>query len=303
MQRGDAEGVTTLGWEVSGPAELVEFAKILESAGYDVTEESADVARDRGAMGVISFTDPDGLRVELFYGQKIDKRKFVSPTGASFVTGEGGLGHVFQLVNDEEKFRQLYLELLGFKLSDYIEFGPIFGTFTHCNPRHHSFAFAAVPNAPKGIGHIMFEVDDIDSVGRAYDKVVKENAAPLAMPPRSLPIDPYVLGVWLGDGTTSNGSITSADEGVIEEVRRRGHTAHLTTTRYLYRVDGLTTLLRTTGFLNHKHVPDEYLLSSREQRMDLLRGLHVKYEPGQVYFDIDKADVPVHLLERGIVIA
>lgn len=37
--------------------------------------------------------------------------------------------------------------------------------------------------------------------------------------------------------------------------------------------------------------------------MDLLRGLHVKYEPGQVYFDIDKADVPVHLLERGIVIA
>ncbi len=166
---------------MSGPAELVEFAKILESAGYDVTEESADVARDRGAMGVISFTDPDGMRVELFYGQKIDKRKFVSPTGASFVTGEGGLGHVFQLVNDEEKFRHLYLELLGFKLSDYIEFGPIFGTFTHCNPRHHSYAFAAVPNAPKGIGHIMFEVDDIDTVGRAYDKVVKEGIAPLAI--------------------------------------------------------------------------------------------------------------------------
>lgn len=181
VQRGDAEGVTTLGWEVSGPAELVEFAKILESAGYDVTEESADFARDRGAMGVISFTDPDGMRVELFYGQKIDKRKFVSPTGASFITGEGGLGHVFQLVNDEEKFRQLYLELLGFKLSDYIEFGPIFGTFTHCNPRHHSYAFAAVPNAPKGIGHIMFEVDDIDTVGRAYDKVVKDGIAPLAI--------------------------------------------------------------------------------------------------------------------------
>ena len=181
VQRGDAEGVTTLGWEVGGPQELVEFAKILESAGYDVTEESADFARDRGAMGVISFLDPDGLRVELFYGQKIDRSVFVSPTGARFVTGDGGLGHVFQLVNDEEKHRQLYFDLLGFKLSDYIEFGPIFGVFTHCNPRHHSFAFAAVPNAPKGIGHIMFEVDDIDTVGRAYDKVVKEKAAPLAI--------------------------------------------------------------------------------------------------------------------------
>ena len=181
VQRGDAEGVTTLGWEVGGPQELVEFAKILESAGYDVTEESADFARDRGAMGVISFLDPDGLRVELFYGQKIDRSVFVSPTGARFVTGDGGLGHVFQLVNDEEKHRQLYFDLLGFKLSDYIEFGPIFGVFTHCNPRHHSFAFAAVPNAPKGIGHIMFEVDDIDTVGRAYDKVVKQTAAPLAI--------------------------------------------------------------------------------------------------------------------------
>ena len=181
VQRGEAEGVTTLGWEVSGPEDLAEFAKVLTNAGYAVTEESFEFATDRGAMGVISFDDPDGLRVELFYGQKVDKRRFVSPTGASFITGEGGLGHVFQLVNDDEKFRHLYFDLLGFKLSDYIEFGPRFGTFTHCNPRHHSFAFAAVPNAPKGIGHIMFEVDDIDTVGRAYDKVIKEGIAPLAI--------------------------------------------------------------------------------------------------------------------------
>jgi 3,4-dihydroxy-9,10-secoandrosta-1,3,5(10)-triene-9,17-dione 4,5-dioxygenase len=88
---------------------------------------------------------------------------------------------VFQLVNEEEPYRHLYLDVLGFKLSDFIDFGPIVGTFTHCNPRHHSFAFAPVPEAPKGIAHIMFEVDDIDIVGRAYDKVLKEKAAPLAM--------------------------------------------------------------------------------------------------------------------------
>ena len=38
-----------------------------------------------------------------------------------------------------------------------------------------------MPNAPKGIGHIMFEVDDVDVVGRAYDKVVKDGIAPLAI--------------------------------------------------------------------------------------------------------------------------
>ena len=181
VQRGDAEGVTVLGWEVDGAAELAELASRVEAAGYEVTREGSELARQRSVTELVSFTDPDGLRLELFYGQLNDKRKFVSPTGANFLTGDGGLGHVFQLVNEEEPFRHLYLDVLGFKLSDFIDFGPIQGTFTHCNERHHSFAFAPVPDAPKGIGHIMFEVDDIDIVGRAYDKVVKEKAAPLVL--------------------------------------------------------------------------------------------------------------------------
>lgn len=181
INRGEGEGVTTLGWEVKGHDELEELIARLEANGYEVTRESADFAKERGVFELASFNDPDGLRLELFVAQMSDKRKFASPTGANFFTGEGGMGHVFQLVNEEEPFRKLYLEILGFKLSDYIDFGPIYGTFTHCNPRHHSFAFAPVPNAPKGIGHIMFEVDDIDLVGRAYDKVLKEKAAPLAM--------------------------------------------------------------------------------------------------------------------------
>ena len=181
VRRGEAEGVTVLGWEVDGAAELAELASRVEAAGYEVTREGSDLARERSVTELVGFTDPDGLRLELFYGQLNDKRKFVSPTGASFLTGDGGLGHVFQLVNEEEPYRHLYLDVLGFKLSDFIDFGPIQATFTHCNERHHSFAFAPVPDAPKGIGHIMFEVDDIDIVGRAYDKVVKEKAAPLVL--------------------------------------------------------------------------------------------------------------------------
>ena len=182
VQRGDAEGVTTLGWEVGGPQELVEFAKILESAGYDVTEESADFARDRGAMGVISFTRPRRpagralLRAE-DRPQRLrvaDRCPRSSPATAASATSSSSS-------TTRRSTASSTSTCSGFKLSDYIEFGPIFGVFTHCNPRHHSFAFAAVPNAPKGIGHIMFEVDDIDTVGRAYDKVVKEKAAPLAI--------------------------------------------------------------------------------------------------------------------------
>jgi 3,4-dihydroxy-9,10-secoandrosta-1,3,5(10)-triene-9,17-dione 4,5-dioxygenase len=179
--RGEAEGVTVLGWEVQGKEALEDLVTRLETNGYEVTRDSTEAARERGVTEMVSFTDPEGMRVELFYGQMVDKNKFISPTGANFLTGDGGLGHVFHLVHQEEPIRHLYLDILGFKLSDYIDFGPIYGTFTHCNPRHHSYAFAPVPGVPSGIGHIMFEVDDIDIVGRAYDKVLKENAAPLAM--------------------------------------------------------------------------------------------------------------------------
>ena len=35
-----------------------------------------------------------------------------------------------------------------------------------------------------------------------------ENPKPLVLPNVNLPIDPYVLGVWLGDGSKSCGMLT-----------------------------------------------------------------------------------------------
>jgi 2,3-dihydroxybiphenyl 1,2-dioxygenase len=181
IRKGDIDGVTTLGWEVGGAAELEELAQKLEAAGYAVKREDALAAREaRQVSGLVTFDDPDGVQIELHYGLKDDKNRFVSPTGAHFVTGTGGLGHAFQLTSDAEAFGALYFDILGFRLSDHIEFGPIDATFMHCNPRHHSQAYAQVPGAPVGVGHLMFEVDDLDFVGRAYDKVLA-GAAPLAM--------------------------------------------------------------------------------------------------------------------------
>src|SRR3954471_15217232 len=42
----------------------------------------------------------------------------------------------------------------------------------------------------------------------------------------ALSIDPYVLGVWLGDGTTSSATITCADPQVVDEIRAAGYDAH-----------------------------------------------------------------------------
>lgn len=176
----DRDEVSALGWEVTGPGEMEELAASLEGAGYAVKHESAELVGERLVSGLVAFDDPDDQRIELYYGMKNDRDRFVSPNGVSFVTGTGGLGHAFQLVSDNDAYSALYLDVLGFRISDYIDFGPgAYGTFTHVNPRHHSFAWAPLPDAPRGVGHLMFETTDIDFVGRAWDKVLG-GAAPVA---------------------------------------------------------------------------------------------------------------------------
>ncbi|MFG1667671.1 VOC family protein [Streptomyces sp. Y7] len=180
VRRDTRESVQTLGWEVAGPEELKELAGEVEAAGYPVKVCDESEVRARMVSGLVQFQDPDGTTIELFYGLKTDKERFVSPTGATFLTGHEGFGHALQMVGDTEAYRHLYVDVFGFRLSDYIEIAPgLTATFLHCNSRHHSFAFASFPNVPRTVNHLMFEVNDLDLVGRAYDKVLA-GAAPVA---------------------------------------------------------------------------------------------------------------------------
>ncbi|MFJ4633835.1 VOC family protein [Streptomyces sp. NPDC088847] len=179
IRSGDEESVTAIGWEVKGPRELEEISTRLQNNGYSVKQADDDAVKERRVSGLIKFDDPTGQRLELFWGLQESKERFISPTGARFVTGSGGMGHFFQFTPDTAAQCALYENILGFRLSDFIDFGPGFsGTFLHANHRHHSVAFARIPGQT-GFGHLMFEVDELDLVGRAWDKVL-DGAAPVA---------------------------------------------------------------------------------------------------------------------------
>lgn len=102
--------------------------------------------------------------------------------------------------------------------------------------------------------------------------------APIQMPDRNLPIDPYVLGAWLGDGDATAPTIhqSEADAGeMMEALAAAGSPSHRISGRTAVRmyVDGLRTPLRTEGLLGAKRIPDRYLRASAAQRMALVRGL------------------------------
>jgi hypothetical protein len=116
-------------------------------------------------------------------------------------------------------------------------------------------------------------------------------AGALDLPEADLPIHPYVLGAWLGDGLSKDSAIVAVgDDGkhIRAEVERCGYTTADRKDPKLFSVVGLTPLLRANGLFGNKHVPMAYLRASRVQRLALLQGLidtdgHVAPD-GQVEF-------------------
>lgn len=102
-------------------------------------------------------------------------------------------------------------------------------------------------------------------------------AGPLELPERDLPVDPYLLGCWLGDGTAANGCITKGHdlfELLVSDGHELGVVQPCKSDQCVTRtVLGLAPGLRDLGVLNNKHIPAAYLRSSVEQRIALLRGL------------------------------
>jgi 2,3-dihydroxybiphenyl 1,2-dioxygenase len=175
VERGTPGALHYLGFEVASPQSLAELTSELRDRGLEVTEESSELCAVRRVASMISTSDPCGNRVEFFVGHDEATEPFVSPTGARFVVDDMGLGHAVLLVDDAKTFLDFYVDKLGFRLSDTITPVPgIDAYFLHCNPRHHTIAGAAMSGVPPMLQHIMLQVESIDTVGRAYDKALRE---------------------------------------------------------------------------------------------------------------------------------
>lgn len=103
---------------------------------------------------------------------------------------------------------------------------------------------------------------------------------PVKMPVKKLPIDPYVLGCWIGDGSADRGEITSADSEIVDEIERRGYEVRVRpepSAAYNVGIKGLKVKLTALGISKkrsyEKSIPHEYLNASIPQRLDLLKGL------------------------------
>lgn len=104
-----------------------------------------------------------------------------------------------------------------------------------------------------------------------------------------LPLDPYFVGLWLGDGARSKPHVTTADPGIVDYMRGLADAHGLRVSLYDCRPERncwcvrlvgskgrenpITTKLRKLGIYDSKAIPHAYLTASRDDRLRLLAGL------------------------------
>ena len=101
-----------------------------------------------------------------------------------------------------------------------------------------------------------------------------EKSKPINFIKNLLDIDPYLLGVWLGDGYSSDGRIIAHKDDYtfykkridVEYEREDGNCIR-------FKVKDFISKLKSYNLLKNKHIPQNYLRSSYEDRLELLRGL------------------------------
>ena len=109
-----------------------------------------------------------------------------------------------------------------------------------------------------------------------------------------LPLDPYFLGVWLGDGSSRHASITTGDQEIMDSVREYASAQglvvreeenspgsvvlHLVTGEVRgrgrgHRTNPVKLALHEMGLIQNKHIPHRFRTANRADRLELLAGI------------------------------
>lgn len=190
LEPGDTDRLLACGLEFRDQTAWEATCQGLAAAGHELTAGTAEQAERRCVSGFASVTDPSGNLLELYYGRKLDYAPLISPVGVrQFITGDEttgdmGFGHAVLPAPATEETIAFYQDLIGLGPSDDLyppmpEGAPEARVyFMHAdNPRQHSLALYNHPH-PAGVVHIMVEVECLDEVGRALERV-KQAGLPL----------------------------------------------------------------------------------------------------------------------------
>jgi 2,3-dihydroxybiphenyl 1,2-dioxygenase len=183
IQPGPANDAVYVGFEAASQSAFEAVAARLEAAGYPVEAGSEALVADRRVDRLASTSAPWGVGVELVENLRPATHPYFSPLmPGGFLTTGVGFGHAVFVTTAFDESHHFATEGLGLEQSDWLEMEIAEGIelevrFYHCNERHHTLALAKAPfELPQKLHHIMFEANDRDDVGAAFDRAWNSGA-------------------------------------------------------------------------------------------------------------------------------
>jgi 2,3-dihydroxybiphenyl 1,2-dioxygenase len=166
------DDVVHAGFQTASRKEFEKTKQSLLDCGVEFQQASPEEIANRHVVDMVKV-DLCGFPTELYYGPHVlFEKPFNSPVGLSgFTTGVLGLGHIGMNIDENQWERASYIleEGLGFQVSDNFRGSD---SFFHCNPREHTAVLGKMTERdPKRIQHFMVQVNTMDEVGFAYQRV------------------------------------------------------------------------------------------------------------------------------------
>lgn len=133
---------------------------------------------------------------------------------------------------------------------------------------------------------VEISVKDYLKQSKTFKHDFKSYRVKIDFPEKEITIDPYMIGFWLGDGTSKRPQITTQDSTIIHYFKTNLSKYNLYLTKlkdhYGYGISGYSgkpnsniflSSLKELNLLDNKHIPYIYKCNSKENRLKLLAGL------------------------------
>ena len=256
---------------------------------YDgTTKLDKDIKVGDAVMGVDSQRN---IVTQTLYVEEICYK--ISPVkGDSYFVGESDILSLSYSTNPVKSWRE---EKKDFSVSwfDNRTNKPASKTFSVKNHSDKDKADEAAENFKELIltsNYFDISVKDFLAKPANYQQFSKTYREGFDFPHIEFKFDPYIIGLWLGDGTEKMPEITSADVEIVSYLREYFARFNLHVTQYggengiTYRIssgtkyggDGRNSFLnylKDEKLINNKHIPLKFIMTSRENRLRLLAGL------------------------------
>ena len=177
VEPGSANDAVAVGFEAVDAEAFDSTVARLRAVGLAVIEDT-EAAGSRRVARLARTKAPWGPDAEIVLAPADARTPFSSAlVPGGFLTDEVGFGHVVFATTAFEESAAFLTDGLGFGQSDWLEMEIAEGItlevrFYHCNARHHTIALARAPfELPQLLHHVMFEVNERDDVGAAFDRL------------------------------------------------------------------------------------------------------------------------------------